>query len=843
MRNILSCYLYIFFLTITNTLGQISGFPYNEGFENTFTTGINVEFIPDWTGNEVATSDRIFRDGSNQNSGTGALAVIPTSSFTGEIIVNFSFSNLSDVIADFMARSVQNGTGTRPALVHFSTSVDGGNSYSTPVLIGSATAFPNATTPYSAYSYQFPSNANGATDIRLKITVARSPDSLGTTARFVMDDFVISGNSFTDTIAPAITNVTLVSAYELEIKFSEAVSVTTAQNISNYSVNNSIGNPQTAAVGGSDPSLVHLTFANSFVPGVLYEITIENVEDMNGNAISTATSNFEIFTVQVNDIIINEIMADPDPSVGLPNFEYLELYNKKNIPIDLTGWTITIGTTVSSFGNVTIPGDSFLIIGTSAAVAALQSYGPVATIFTSSTTLTNTGISLVLKDDLSNTINAVTYNDNWYQDANKDDGGWSLELVNPYTPCHGATNWTASNDPSGGTPGRTNSVYGTFSDTEAPRLIRAAAVTPTQINLTFNEPMDTSSLVDVALYFIDNGIGNPLSAGMYLAGNEIVVLGLPQPISPGIVYTVTVAATVKDCSGNLIGNQSTAKFGLAEPANSLDVVINEVLFNPYTGGSDFVELYNRSGKIIDVASLKIGNDDPATIKTITTESYLLLPDDYVVLTANPANIRNNYYTHNTDNFITVSLPTFANSRGTVVLLDNNNQVIDQFSYDEKMHFPLLTDEKGVSLERVSPDRPSLDVTNWHSASQNAGFATPTYRNSQYSDSQTTTDAMSIEPEIFSPDNDGFNDIADINFSFNGPGFVVTVTIFDARGRLVRNLAQNVLFGASETISWDGINEKNEKAPVGIYIVFVEAFNSAGETKKFKKTVVLATKLN
>jgi hypothetical protein len=178
------------------------------------------------------------------------------------------------------------------------------------------------------------------------------------------------------------------------------------------------------------------------------------------------------------------------------------------------------------------------------------------------------------------------------------------------------------------------------------------------------------------------------------------------------------------------------------------------------------------------------------------------------------------------------------------LLSTNNETIDRFSYTDKMHFPLLNDVKGVSLERINPDRPTQDATNWHSASQNVGFATPGYRNSQYSDSQPTTSDMSIDPEIFSPDNDGYNDVANIHFNFESPGYVVTVAIYDARGRLVRKLAQSLLLGASEsTLSWDGINEKNEKAQVGVYIIFAEAFNANGDTKAFKKTVVLATRFN
>jgi flagellar hook assembly protein FlgD len=99
----------------------------------------------------------------------------------------------------------------------------------------------------------------------------------------------------------------------------------------------------------------------------------------------------------------------------------------------------------------------------------------------------------------------------------------------------------------------------------------------------------------------------------------------------------------------------------------------------------------------------------------------------------------------------------------------------------------------------------------------------------------------VTPDIFSPDNEGTDDFATINYSFPSPGYVANITIFDASGRKVRYLEQNALSGIKGYYRWDGLDDKNRKLSQGIYIIYTEIFNTAGKKKQFKNTVVLARK--
>jgi hypothetical protein len=176
-----------------------------------------------------------------------------------------------------------------------------------------------------------------------------------------------------------------------------------------------------------------------------------------------------------------------------------------------------------------------------------------------------------------------------------------------------------------------------------------------------------------------------------------------------------------------------------------------------------------------------------------------------------------------------------------VLLNTQGLVIDELVYHEKWHFRLIVNNEGVSLERINYTKPTNDPLNWHSAASTAGYGTPGYQNSQFMQEKEAQSEISIYPKVFSPDNDGFNDFATVNYHFTRPGFVCNLTIFDASGRPVRYLARSALCGLKGFFRWDGLDEKHQRLSTGIYVLLTEIFALDGTTKKFKDTIVLARK--
>jgi hypothetical protein len=290
-------------------------------------------------------------------------------------------------------------------------------------------------------------------------------------------------------------------------------------------------------------------------------------------------------------------------------------------------------------------------------------------------------------------------------------------------------------------------------------------------------------------------------------------------------------------------------FGIPENIEPMDVVINEILFNPLGDGVDYVELYNRSEKAIDLSLCKIGsvhisppNPPDTSCYSITKEQLLFVPGGYMVLTKSPEIVIDQYHSPNPAAFIRVNpFPSFNNDLGTILLTTIDDLLIDNFSYSEEMQYPLLNYVDGVALERINPDNPTNDNNNWHSAAESVGFGTPGYQNSQWMNPVITEDEITIEPEVFSPDNDGHEDVININYHFDKPGYNMKIMVYDQNGRLVRNLIDNELSGASGSISWDGITNDNSKAQVGIYIFYIQVFDTDGNVKSWKKTGVLATR--
>jgi gliding motility-associated-like protein len=658
--------------------------------------------------------------------------------------------------------------------------------------------------------------------------------------KFYFDDIYV-GEIIIDNQPPEVNFVTTTSDSTLNIVFNEPVDETTATTLTNYYVDNDIGNPVTAEVNGAE---VKLIFDAKFKNEVDYELSISNITDLEGNEMIAYHTVFSYYSAKPFDIVFNEIFPDPTPTVGLPEYEFIELYNRSSKTISLNGWTLIIGNSEKVFENASIAGKGFLIIGKNAATDDYSQYGQFYGF--SSFSLTNTGQTLTLLNQQKEIISQVSYNKSWYHNSDKEDGGWSIEQINPDNICSDSENWKASNNNIGGTPGNENSVYDNIF--LKPKVANIEILSEDVLEITFNQKMNKETLENVNNFYVNNNIGNPAVSFPDNIDYRKTGLFFNASFKNGILYNITIDKDITNCAGVSLSADTIISFGIPDSIKPLDIIINEILFYPMTNGTDYVELYNRSDKLLDISQLKLATvklsppNPPDTIwYDVIQRQTLFFPGNYLVLTKSPEAVKNQYIIKNPEAFLTVEpFPTYNNYEGTAIIATNSD-IIDSFTYNDKMHYPLLNYVQGVSLERINPDGKSQDPTNWHSAAEDAGFGTPGYKNSQYFSDTPSGEEITIEPEIFSPDNDGYNDIINIIYNFKTPGYNLNVRIFDRNGRLIRTLVDSELVGTSGNISWDGITDDNTKAPVGIYIFYIKAFDSKGNVNFWKKTGILATK--
>ncbi len=531
-----------------------------------------------------------------------------------------------------------------------------------------------------------------------------------------------------------------------------------------------------------------------------------------------------------NSVIITEIMADPTPVVGLPNAEYIEIFNRSPQPISTKGWRL--GTTLLP-DSVLAPG-GYAILCSRNSVPLLTRFGRVWGL--SSFSLANAGATLTLRNAKGTLVFSITYKDTWWP-SNRRNGGYALEMVDTASPCGETENWRVSTDPLGGTPNKPNSVTAPNPDRNPPVAERVEISGENQLTIYYNERLDSLASSQSGTYELK---GRSIRRSVIEApGFRTSLITLDAPLLAGQRYELVVG-NLTDCVGNAL-KPTTFVFGLPVVADSGDVVLNEILFDPRTGGVEFAEIYNRSPNFISLKNWSLGNvrvGVPGSFRTVATGDLLLAPNEFIAFSVNSTILAEQYPTERPRTLITIpSMPSFVNEIGGVALRDATGRLVDIFEYKDNDQSPLITNAKGVSLERIYPERAGNDPQNWQSAAAVVGYATPGYANSQGT-AKTTADGFVVEPEAITPNDDGVDDYATIRYSLTGSGRVASVRIFDTQGRLVRDLVRNQTIGTDGSLRWEGQNDRGEIVRTGYYLVLIDSFDSAGNTQQFKKKVVV-----
>ena len=729
---------------------------------------------------------------------------------------------------------------------------------------------------------------------------------------FKFDKFSQSDNPIN--IPTSIDNATIVSPTALKIDVSGRLNVDAAGNVNNYSV------------GGVKPTKVDYNIYNIILhyPDTIpnkgdISLVVDGLQDYYGNKISRFQHSFR--QALSGEIIFNEIMLDINPApFSLPAKKYIELYNTSSTEFDLDGYVFRVGDFDYSLQNISIDAGGYLILVSDE--ANFERYGRCVAAFQESR-LTIADKHIELLNKIGSVVDSLTYSTDYYNDKNRSEGGFSMERLDPFNNCTGILNWHSSNDLSGGTPGRKNSVFKIYVDETIPVIEGCQLLTNSTLQIDFTENIKTS----------DFTIGGKKPSAQRI-DNQSVILTMPEPLKSGITkikgravdvcdtesdaltaevnYTPLKVESVNAVSSyqvlvnftTAVSNYENENFilengampSLSSPvndgSNSLlltfaddfapdskmrltidgvennihdrienqnvtfsyhrvgegDLIINEVLYYPSVGMKRYVEIVNNSGSDIFLFGLVLSGYTSSgdLLRSCVVDGYAMLADgEFAVITADTAKVSLDY---NAKGLLLEAsrFPSLNTSRGYVSLRSADGVVLDSMYYENDMHSALLTVKRGVALERISIDKPSMDKENWTSASEQFGFATPGFVNSCSSDAEPDDggdnrdlpdQAVTIENQLMRP---GDSDKKfTMTFNFNRPTDpMLSVTVYDSDGRRMRCIADEVMAYPGFSVAWDGRDNHGSYCKSGIYVVVIKAVDDSGWSFEKKEVCVI-----
>ncbi len=379
-------------------------------------------------------------------------------------------------------------------------------------------------------------------------------------------------------------------------------------------------------------------------------------------------------------------------------------------------------------------------------------------------------------------------------------------------------------------------------DLVAPMWASFQLLPPDKLLLKFSEAMNFMN----ASFEVDNAIGKPIS--LTISGDSLAIeLTFSKAFEKGILY-ILHSSGLADLSGNYL--QLTSKtFGIIEPVKPNDLVFNEVMFDNPLNSVEYVEIFNNSEKVLDLSNLILTTrklDGTYNTGNKIPLQTIMQPHGYLALSENADSIRNFYKIPPEIMIITMPWTALNNSSSDLVLLNNTKDTVyDELTYDIKWHNVLIKNTKGVSLEKINPLLMTQDPQSWHSASSESNYGTPGYKNSQFRDFQSEDNSMKqvwVDPEAFSPDNDGQADVCFIRYKTDMNGYVANVLILNPAGVKVRQLASNILLSTNGFLTWDGLSDQGKNINIGIYVLYFEMFNPLkGIRKQFKMPIVVSAR--
>ncbi|MCX6308496.1 MAG: lamin tail domain-containing protein, partial [Bacteroidia bacterium] len=396
--------------------------------------------------------------------------------------------------------------------------------------------------------------------------------------------------------------------------------------------------------------------------------------------------------VNYGAVVFSELMVDPEPPVGLPDAEYIEICNRSDTAVSLKGWTLLYGEKPYPLPASMLSAGEYLVLCAKTSVSAFPS-GTNLLGMSSFPSLLNSGKLMALVSPTNDLVCCLDYSDSWYGSGFKANGGWSLECLDLSNFSGAASNWTASMDASGGTPGRVNSVSAENPSLEEPFCSRLYVPSPNTIEIHFSGFLQGAFLKNCLNYSVSPSTTLVLSATPGFPDTRVVTLTLSDTL---------VSETTYNLSGFPLPD-TTLLLGLPEKPLLGSLQLNEILFNPLPGGCDYVEFVNVGTKCVDLSQVwltnRLASGELNAGKCLSEKPLPCMPGSYWLLSESPDSVCAAGPFPLMPNALKISgFPSLPDDAGNVCLITTSAEVLDERTYTEKMHFALIANREGVALE-------------------------------------------------------------------------------------------------------------------------------------------------
>ena len=645
--------------------------------------------------------------------------------------------------------------------------------------------------------------------------------------KFYVDALYIEGQPFQDVFPPRILSFSLQGVRQIQVRANEEVFP--LQDLSSYNS----GDYQCLSSENQANTLL-LQYNKLFTHGdTLYWSSI-TLQDSLGNQSTFIPEPIVIDHVGFQDVIVSQVMEDALPAYNLPGVEFIELTNLGDENVSLGQWKVTVNEDTIYLPNVELLAQQKLLFSKPSSAITLQSYldsvssdqdlcVPRIWAVDSWFDLPSTGtIQLIdhrgVPQDMAQ-YSQASYGQAYHISGNlMSSGGVALSRV------LGQNKFSGSTSPNGALltclleeefSALTNQVmtHGRVDVIHSKKLLLEMSAV-----VAYTEMVRCLRLFDHE----QNSIGFSLQKAPY--DTTSWYLSLRHSLNPASTYHIQWHSPLLYDSDPSSIAWTFDRIQLPQMvSNMAEVLITEVMDDPFSGECEYVELYNPGDNSIDLKDLLIWTKREGQVidvERIEREALQIRAGEHLVTSQADCDLTSLAPASN--QYLSVSLPALDNITKGVLIGFSLNRPLDSIHIDETIQD--IPWQKGYALERISN---GLDyLTSWWLApSQSRG--SPTRQNNQIlQDGVKDENCLHLSSQVVSLNGDGVLDVLEVQLTDNmwsQGGY--RIDVFSMAGHHCKQIAYAEVGGAQDHWYWDGSTEDGGVLPPDFYILTMQGLSA------------------